>query len=243
MGIILGLFGAGGSILSVPILVYIFEIEPIKATSYSLYIVLFASMFGIIRYLASKDFCMKSLMIFLPFSSLGSYLSRNIALHNMPEIIFTLPKDDFVMYLFALTMIIAGIFTIYLKASESKEKPFFFKSMISLSIGAYIGVIGIGGGFLIIPTLISFFKLDSKKAAGTSLTAIIINSIILTILDISNGISTDYSILLKFIFLSSFGAILGSFLTKKINSENLKNYFGFFVIILGSVIIFTKIIF
>ena len=183
IGIVLGLLGGGGSILTVPILVYLLAIPAYEATAYSLFIVGVTSLTGSINYMRYKLVDFKIALLFSIPSFIGVLLTRKLLLPNLPDLLFTLgdfevSKNLAIMVLFSLLMMMASYSMIKKNNIDIDEKAenkfrliikFFF-------VGVLLGLVGAGGGFLIIPSLIFFAKLDMKTAVGTSLLIISANT-------------------------------------------------------------------
>ncbi len=248
IGISLGLIGSGGSILTVPILVYLFKIDPENATSYSLFIVGITALLGSLSYYKSGYLKVKSALYFMIPSVFSLLLVRKILLPKIPVLLFTIgdievSKNFIIMFAFALFMIIASI-TMIKKPIETRplvKINFFQLSFIGLLIGFVSGFLGAGGGFLIIPALLFFGGLPMKDAVGTSLLIIFINCFIGFGGDIINGVVVNYVFLLTISGIAILGMIIGTLLSKKIDDEKLKPIFGYFVLLMGTYIIIKEI--
>ena len=257
IGLILGLMGGGGSIITVPVLVYILALNPITATAYSLFIVGTTSAFGTIQNLKNKLVDIKTSLMFALPSLVGVYLSRKYIIPAIPETLLTigtfeLHKGMFLMVLFAVVMLLAAksmLQTRKEKEETTKEQLAIIptKAEVAFSlfqvfmIGILVGLIGAGGGFLFIPMLVFITKLPMKTAVATSLFIIAINSLIGFIGDIGST-EIDWPFLLKFSSFSIIGIFLGIYLNKYINEVQLKKGFGYFVLIM-SLVIFVKELF
>jgi uncharacterized membrane protein YfcA len=169
IGAVLGFIGAGGAMLTVPILLYIFDFTPQTATTAALAVVLTAAISGLLPKIKSKEVLFREAFIIW---ALG--LSTNI---GFSILVYRL-SDSLLTTGLALVLITAGM-TMLIKpiAGTEKKIPFLWLILISLIIGMITGLFGIGGGFLAIPILVLFFKVPQGKAAGTSLAIIAINSI------------------------------------------------------------------
>lgn len=244
IGIALGLIGGGGSILTIPILVYLFQVNPKLATSYSLFIVGFSAAIGAIRHYRMGNIKLKSAILFTVPSLCTILFVRKIILPTIPENmlninIFVLTKDVFIMAFFALLMIAASYFMI------KKNKDVMILAHVNLSkivvIGALVGIItgflGAGGGFLIIPALLFFTNMNMKQAVGTSLLIIAFNSLFGFLGDVVNGVEIDYKLLIIIATFASIGIFIGTLLSKKIDGAKLKPAFGWFVLVMGIYII------
>lgn len=248
IGLVLGLTGGGGSILTVPVLVYILGIQPVTATAYSLFIVGMTAAFGsILNYRKGLVELKVGLKFALP-SLVAIYATRKIIVPALPEFFFSLgaisvTKDFFIMALFAIVMMLASFSMLSDKAiSISKTEPSPTGTIIQIfSVGIIIGLVGAGGGFLIIPALVFLAKLPMKKAIGTSIFIIAINSLIGFTGDIGN-LNPNWGFLLIFSFIAILGIFAGVYLSKFIKENNLKKGFGWFVLVM-SILILSKELF
>jgi uncharacterized membrane protein YfcA len=250
IGLSLGLIGGGGSILAVPILVYLFKIHPEQATSYSLFIVGFTSMIGSFSHYKLGNLKIKSALVFAVPSILSLLFVRKIILPLLPDILFSI--DDFditknllIMIVFAFLMIATSVSMIRKskKVKEAKEINFLILSTIGLFVGLIIGFLGAGGGFLIIPALLFFANLPMKQAVGTSLFIIFINSLIGFGGDLLGGVDLNYKLLLIISAMAIIGLFIGTQLSKRIDGAKLKPAFGWFVLVMGIYIIFKELFF
>jgi uncharacterized protein len=253
MGIVLGLIGGGGSILTVPILVYILGYDAVHATSYSLFIVGIASTFGTIQYFRKSLVDIKAAFVFAIPSLISVFLTRAYLMPALPDSLFWISgfevtKSIGVLILFAILMIIAPISM--LKTSKFDDTkvilpqifnyPMIF--LLGFIVGMLAGLVGAGGGFLIIPALVILAKIPIKMAVGTSLLIISINSTFGFTGDMLAGIEIDWLILTVFSLLSIVGMYFGTMLSKRISGATLKKGFGFFVLAMGIFIIVKELI-
>mgnify|MGYP003606333243 FL=1 len=249
IGLVLGLTGGGGSILTVPVLVYLLGINPVISTAYSLFIVGSTSTFGSILNYRKGLVKVKTGLKFAIPSLIAIYFTRKFIVPAIPEVLFkvqetAVTKDFFIMVLFAIVMMLASFSMLSEKrVSVSKTEPNPILTIIQIFIvGIIIGLVGAGGGFLIIPALVFMAKLPMKKAIGTSIFIIAINSLIGFTGDIGN-INPDWSFLLIFSFISILGIFAGIYLNKFINEKNLKKGFGWFVLAMSILILTKEILF
>lgn len=251
IGISLGLIGGGGSILTVPVLVYLFKIEPALATAYSLFIVGTTALVGGLRSAFNKTLDLKTAIIFAIPAFISVYLTRRYIMPIIPPKIFTignfiLTKDIAIMIFFALIMLAAAISMILDKKEEVDEKEHVTEynyPMIFIEgsvVGVLTGIVGAGGGFLIIPALVLFARLPMKKAVGTSLLIIAAKSLIGFLGDIGSGQSIDYPFILTISGIAIAGIFIGIWLAKYIRGKYLKITFGWFVLFMGTYIIFRE---
>lgn len=239
MGMTLGLIGAGGSILTVPILVYLLGVNPVVATGYSLLIVGSAALSGALRYWKSGLVNIKAAIIFALPAMLTVLFTRFLIVPMIPDPILGLSKDMFVMFLFSALMMAAALFML----RPLKETPHVSPALTirrtailvvgSAGVGLLTGMVGAGGGFLIIPTLIALFGLPVKEAIGTSLAIITINSLVGFQGDIASGIIFNWPLLGMFIGLTLLGIWIGTTIGKHVDGARLKKLFGIFTLLIG----------
>jgi len=256
IGISLGLIGGGGSILTVPVLVYLLGVDPVLATAYSLFIVGLSALIGGINYARQGLVDYKTGIIFTIPAFISVYLTRLYIIPLLPDVIFTagdfqMTKNLGILLLFAVLMIVASISMIRKgkpgseKADKNEDAPqkFNFPLIIleGLIVGALTGMVGAGGGFLIIPALVVLAKLPMKKAVGTSLLIIATKSLIGFAGDMQTDLPIDWNFLLIFSAIAATGIFIGTFLSKKIDGAKLKSGFGWFVLIMGSFMIIKEL--
>lgn len=253
MGLTLGLIGGGGSILTVPILVYIFKQDPLQATASSLFIVGSTAAVGGLRYLLKKEVDVKIALLFSIPSFIGVYVVRKIVLPAIPDIISisastTMTKSFIVMITFSVIMLIASLKMILptqLKPDNKKSPPIssiaLFKIIFNgFLIGALAGFVGAGGGFLIIPALTMLFNLPMRIAVGSSLMIIAIQSL-LGFLTSTSLISVDWNFLFFQISIAVAGILLGSYLSQFVSEKKLKTSFGYFALVVGLLIMSERL--
>ena len=252
IGIALGLIGGGGSILTVPVLVYLFSIDAVLATAYSLFIVGATSVIGSISYFLKGWVNVKAAIIFGIPSIIAVFLTRAFIVPSIPEEIlsigsFTLTKSILLMVLFALLMIIASYSMIKkqkIPIGELKQKLEFNYPLIiveGLVVGVLTGLVGAGGGFLIIPALVLLSKLPMKEAVGTSLVIIAAKSLI-GFFGEGGETVIEWLFLFKVSAFAIAGIFIGMAISKKINGEKLKPAFGWFVLLMGIYILIKETI-
>lgn len=251
IGISLGLVGSGGSILTVPVLVYFFHIDPILATTYSLCIVGVSSIAGVISKYKQKLLDSKIIVIFGIPSMLGVLLSRKWILPAIPQEfklfgLMDTTKSGFVMLFFATLMLASALSMILSKKNiESVEtKPNYGLTLIIVGLieGIVTGIVGAGGGFLIIPALVLLGKLPMKKAIASSLFIITIKSLFGFLGDLTHT-TIDFSFLASIVVLATGGIILGNFLNNKMDGAKLKKGFGWFVLAMSLFIFIEQLVF
>ncbi|WP_339896220.1 sulfite exporter TauE/SafE family protein [uncultured Algibacter sp.] len=248
VGLVLGLIGGGGSILTVPLLVYLLGYNPVIATAYSLFVVGTSSMVGTYQKHKKGLVDFKTGLAFSFPSFVAVYLSRRYLVPGIPETLFSfghfeISKGMGIMIFFAIIMLLASISMIRKgkdKEVVSKSQPYYKTFVQGLIIGTITGVIGAGGGFLYVPALVLWANIPMKKAVGTSLIIVTINSLIGFMGDVQT-LDIEWAFLLTFTLISILGIILGVFLSKFVSGPKLKKSFGFFVLIMAIYIIFKEL--
>jgi hypothetical protein len=250
IGLSLGLIGGGGSVLTVPVLVYLFSVEPVMATAYSLFIVGSTSLVGAIPKYKEGLVNMNTAIVFGIPSIASVYFTRRIIVPAIPDNIatiagFELTKPILFMLLFAVLMVFASYSMIVNNKKETDDniKQVFNYPLImieGLLVGLLTGIVGAGGGFLIIPALVLLSKLPMKQAVGTSLVIIAAKSLIGFLGDLSHT-TVDWVLLSKITGLAVIGIFAGNYFSKKIDGTVLKKSFGWFVLVLGVYIILKEL--
>jgi uncharacterized protein len=255
IGLSLGLVGGGGSIITVPVLVYLLNVEPVLATMYSLFIVGSCSLIGAAKAYKRGQINVPVIFVFGSASMLTVFIARHYLVPLLPEYFFTIgplvvTKAVFLMLLFASLMLLTSVSMIRssargrLVAIPAHDEP---RKMLPLflqgaGVGIVTGLLGAGGGFLIIPALVLFGKLPMKTAVGSSLT-------IMTFSSLFGFFSTlpQYTInwiqLLGFTAIAIGGIFIGMALSDKISGHSLRKGFGWFVFIIAIVVLLREIFF
>jgi uncharacterized membrane protein YfcA len=251
IGVSLGLTGGGGSILTVPVLVYIAHIQPILATAYSLFIVGTTSLVGAGNYLRKGLVDVKTAILFAMPSMITVWLVRKFLVHAIPLQLldingWVLTRDVFLMLFFAILMMISAFKMIFFEASdagETKKYSYLLTIVSGLIVGVFSGLVGAGGGFLIVPALVLLMGMQMPIAVGTSLLIIAMNSLLGFTGDFSHIEPIDWNYLFVFSIVGSVGVLLGGYIINFLNADKLKKVFGFFVLMMAVVIIFREICF
>lgn len=236
IGLSLGLIGGGGSVLAVPILVYIMGLGAKTAIATSLVIVGTVSLIGIIPHWLQGNVNLSVAAMFVPTAMLGSYLGARLT--GLPWITETIQ-----LICFALVMVSASMMMIWqVKPTHHKydlfETNHHFKyqrlviPLEGLGVGILTGFVGVGGGFLIIPALVLFGGIPMKEAIGTSLMIITFNSIA-GFVGYLGQVNLDWNLTIFFAIAASLGTITGAYLTRFIEAKQLQKAFGYFVLAIG----------
>jgi uncharacterized membrane protein YfcA len=255
IGISLGLIGGGGSILTVPVLVYLFKVDPVLATAYSLFIVGLSSLVGAYPKYKSGMIDLKTAVVFGIPSIIAVFLTRKVLVPAIPDTLFNIGNLEFtkalaMMILFAILMVAASVSMIRDKKDAAQDvngERHFNYPMILLEgavVGVLTGLVGAGGGFLIIPALVMLSKLPMKQAVGTSLLIIAAKSLIGFTGDVmENAAKMDWTLLVAVTSLAIVGIFVGNQMSKKIDGAALKKGFGWFVLVMGIYIIVKELVF
>ncbi len=256
VGLILGLIGSGGSILSLPILVYIFGVNPVLATGYSLFIVGTTSLIGSIKNLKDNLINYDTTLFFSISAIISVYITQKHILGIIPDIIYSsdimiLTKEKMIMLLFSILMLVAGIFMVKKSPKTivkiKKIKTIAPNKLLVLTEGTLTGfltgLVGAGGGFIIVPVLVILAKLRMKHAIATSLAIISLKSLIGFIGAVEFwGTAIEWEFLLSFTMLSIVGIFVGQYFNHKVASDKLKDIFGIFVISIAIIILIKTVL-
>ncbi|NJN76327.1 MAG: sulfite exporter TauE/SafE family protein [Synechococcaceae cyanobacterium RL_1_2] len=245
IGVSLGLLGGGGSVLALPVLVYVMDIDPKSAIAMTLIIVGIVSLLGTVPHARKGNVNLKTAVVFGSATMVGAYLGARIA---------TLPfvTSGFQMILFGLAMLSAAVLMIY-RTTQTKAEPnqeldqvtyikptckycWLWLMTEGLGVGVLTGLVGVGGGFAIVPALVLLGKIPMKQAIGTSLLIIACNSIA-GLLGYLGHVVIDWQITVGFTFLAAVGTILGSYLTQFVSTQQLQKAFGYFLLIVASFVL------
>jgi uncharacterized membrane protein YfcA len=251
IGVTLGLIGGGGSILTVPALVYLVGVAPVPATAYSLFVVGLTALVGAVAYMRQGLISYRTAVVFGIPSFVAVFLTRRFIVPALPEQLFTVAgiavsRDLGIMLLFAVLMIVASLSMIRRGTREERSGEVEYNYPVifleGLAVGVLTGLVGAGGGFLIIPALVVLARLPMKLAVGTSLLIIAVKSLIGFTGDLVS-MPIDWGFLALFSGFAILGILLGSWLTGFISGARLKPAFGWFTLAMGVSIIGREIVF
>ena len=257
IGLSLGIMGGGGSILTVPVLVYLMGVSPVLSTAYSLFVVGNTSLVGAAGYLRKGLVSLKTAVVFLAPSLLAVFVVRKVLMPAIPHEVlavggFIVTKDLLVLVAFAVLMVAAATSMIRSRQAEAVlaeelHQPHAFNYPLILGIGLVVGTltgfVGAGGGFLIIPALVLGARLPMKLAVGTSLAIIALNSLIGFSGDLGAGTPIAWPFLLGFLAFALGGIVLGTYLARFIPGAKLKPAFGWFTLAMGTFILVKELLF
>jgi uncharacterized membrane protein YfcA len=252
IGLSLGLIGAGGSILTIPVFVYILKKDPVSSSVYSMFVVGISSMAGSVQSIFNKLVDFKAVLTFGIPSVIGVFIARKTIFPVIPDELFSigsfvLSKDMLLMLCLSSLMFLAArrMLKPALKNKrvdhEDKQVPISFV-LRGLFVGIITGLLGIGGGFLIVPALYLLLNLPVKKAIGTALLIITINSLF-GFLNSYGSTEIEWHLLMKFSMGAVLGIIIGTRLAQRIPGDYLKKTFGWVILSMSFYIIYRQFFF
>jgi len=248
IGISLGLLGGGGSILAVPILIYVMGVSTKSAIAMSLMIVGSVSLIGAVPHWRAGNINFKNAFIFGATTMLGAFLGAKAAA-TLPFITGAVQ-----MALFAGLMLVAAVLMIRRKDRTEQPKPEITSSSSSrdnpiwrwlqitasgLGVGILTGLVGVGGGFAIVPALVLLLKTPMKEAIGTSLLVIAMNSAT-GFLGYLGHVNLDWKLMIDFLLAASVGILIGAYLGRFVSAKQLQKGFGFFLLAMSAFILFEN---
>lgn len=239
IGLSLGLIGGGGSVLAVPIMVYVLGVPAKSAIAMSMFVVGFVSLLGVIPQWQQGNVNLKTFAIFTPAAMVGTFLGAKIA--GMPWV-----TDTFQLVAFGVVMVVSSVLMI---RKSNKRVPSSVGAMArqeththhgvlpnwllipieGVVVGVLTGFVGVGGGFLIIPALVLLGGIPMKEAVGTSLLIIAFKSAI-GFMEYLNHVTLDWQLMITFTLAASIGMAGGAYLSRRIDARHLQKGFGYFVL-------------
>jgi len=250
IGLCLGVIGAGGSILTIPVLVYLLKTDPLVSTIYSMFIVGACSFVGTVLSAVKNCIDFKAAVWFGIPSVIGVFAARKLIFPLLPEKFFcigslTVSKDVFIMVVLAGVMLFVSLRMLKNNSAQVRHDkalhlPTSFFVLQGVITGIVTGLLGVGGGFLIVPALLLWARLSIKIAIGTALLIITINSA----MGFASGyssIATDWALLLKYATGAIVGILAGTRLADKLPADNLKKILAWFIIITSVYVLYRQI--
>ena len=249
-GLVLGLLGGGGAAISIPILHYVFHVPPSIATGYSLLIVGFTAMLGTVQNLRLGLVRYKALLECGLPALISIYIMRRFLIHSIPNVFiavqgYQLTKDTFILLLLAFFMAMVGRNMISAAKPSNKgikKTPYISILIQSIVIGLFTGMVGAGGGFLLIPLLLSSEPMEFRNATATSLTLVTLNSFIGFLGDVQSNIHIDWPFLLGFSACSIVGIIIGISVAHRIDNKKLRMLFGYTMMSIAIFILIKEVV-
>jgi uncharacterized protein len=242
IGLSLGLLGSGGSIITVPVLVYLFGQDPKQAVAGSLFVVGVVALTGALGYLKRRSVDLRAVMLFGSPGMLGTSAGTWVS---------TYLPGQFQLGLFAIVMLIAAAFMlrgVVRRAAQSEHRPLEAAAPNStaaassvrlvasgVGVGVLTGVVGVGGGFLIVPALIAAARLDMARATGTSLAIIALNCVVgFAQHSVAASASLDWTVLTTVAALGIAGSLAGQLVAGKLSPRALRITFALMLIALAA---------
>ncbi len=248
IGVSLGLMGGGGSVLAVPILVYVMGVDPKSAIAMTLFIVGIVSIVGLIPHWRQGNINLKKAAIFGSATMVGAFAGAQLT--RLPFITGTVQ-----LILFAVMMLLAAAFMIRKKTTDHvanqpsvEDYPppvcrycWLWLLTEGLGIGVLTGLVGVGGGFAIVPALVLLGKTPMKEAIGTSLVIIVMNALAGFLGYWGQpDVVFDWAIMVNFTFVASLGILIGGYAAKFLKAKQLQQGFGYFLLAVSAFILFQQ---
>ncbi|MBE8222147.1 MAG: sulfite exporter TauE/SafE family protein [Bdellovibrionales bacterium] len=244
IGLFLGLLGGGGSILTVPIFVYLIGLSTKTSIALSLAVVGAVSLIGVFKHWKLGNVNFKIVALFSPFAMVGTFFGAKLSKYV---------SGSFQLILFAVVMLIAAVFMFKKNKNSTKKTPstnenkktsYSTKDILIIAtegifVGILTGLVGVGGGFLIVPALVLLTKIPMKEAVGSSLLIISLKSFA-GFYGYLGQVNIDWNFLLIFIAIASVGIFIGTYLIRFISQAQLKKVFSIFLIIMGVFILYKN---
>ncbi|HEY0867532.1 MAG TPA: TSUP family transporter [Fimbriimonas sp.] len=251
IGLSLGLVGGGGSILTVPLLVYAFGLGATDATASSLAIVGVTALFGAVDHGRRGNVDYRAALGFAIPSVAGVYLMRRYVIPSLPENLFSLgmlhvTKDRLSLVLFGVLMLFASMSMIRNRAEEtpveSSQTAAWRLAIQGFATGTMTGSVGAGGGFLIVPALVLLARIPMRRAVATSLLVIAVNSLLGFMGDLQSGRAIDWPLVSAVSAIAVGGALIGSYLGRFVSGAKLKSGFGYLVLVTGLFVVAGEVL-
>ncbi|MBS1724696.1 MAG: sulfite exporter TauE/SafE family protein [Armatimonadetes bacterium] len=233
MGLVLGLLGGGGGVLTVPILVSLFHIEPVRATGCSLFVVGSTSLVGAVQGLVKRQYDPAPLTAFAACSIVGAFTARRFLVPSLPPLIFGVSKGNVLMGAFVVTMVYVGVRMMLNKSSEKvpESRPVWILAALGLAIGVVSGFLGAGGGFLIVPALSLVLGYEMTKAVPASLFVIALQSLAGFAGELGQPI--PWTLLLEVTAIALVGMAVGLAVRPRVDAQRLRKGFSVLVLLVA----------
>jgi uncharacterized membrane protein YfcA len=235
IGLSLGLMGGGGSILTVPIFVYVLAFDPKLAIAMSLPVVGVTSLVGALGHWRAGNVDLKTAALFGVVAMTAAYVGARLAAFLTGAVQLSLLA---VIMLVAAVSMFRNARRAESAAEESEERPASLALLVPVAVcvGLVTGVVGIGGGFLIVPALVLLGRISMKQAVGTSLLVIAMNCAS-GFVGYLGRVDIPWMFVFGFTTIAVFGILAGTYLVRYVSQRALKQAFSVFLIVMGSFIL------
>ena len=241
VGLVLGLLGGGGSVLTVPILIYVLHVPVKPAIAMSLCVGGIVAFIGFLSHLRQRTVRARVALIFGVFAVVAAFAGARLARH-IPEVVQ--------LVIFAIVGLVGSVLMLRggFKRSAVQEGPFEFKfapravtllALQGLVVGFLTGIIGVGGGFLIVPALVLVAGLPMRIAIGTSLLVITMNALA-GFAGYLGHIEIDWNLVAWFTSIAAVGSIVGSAISKQVPQQKLRQVFGYLLIAVSLYVLYRR---
>ncbi|MFK5987092.1 MAG: sulfite exporter TauE/SafE family protein [Pseudomonadota bacterium] len=252
-GLLLGVFGSGGSIITMPALLYLLNVEPKSAIAMSLGIVAITATITAMQHWRHGNVDLRITAVFGFFGVIGTYLGALVGV--ITPVVIQLTVFALVMYAAAWKMLkpseqsipqqhhrSVGAMAVNLTVANADELQYGHIAIHGITVGILTGIVGVGGGFLIVPALVLLSGLSMKKAVGTSLSIVALKSFA-GFSGYAGSVTIDYQMMGIFTIIAVIGSVAGSQLGHRLPAQLLKRGFGGFLLLVASYIIFKSVLF
>ena len=232
VGFVLGLLGGGGSVLTVPILIYALDVPVKPAIATSLCVVGLVAFIGFLTHARQGTVAKRVALIFGPFAVVAAYAGARVAKHVPGEaqlIMFALISLVGSVMMFRGTFRNASAQGAAPYKREIEARTFILLALEGIAVGFITGLIGIGGGFLIVPALVLVAGLPMRLAVGTSLLVITMNALS-GFAGYVGTVPVDWNLVVWFSAVAAVGSITGTLVSKRVPQQRLKQVFGVLLI-------------
>ncbi len=243
-GLLLGIFGSGGSIATTPALLYLLNIEPKSAIAMSLGIVAITAAITSVQHWRKGNVNLKVTAVFGAFGIIGTY--GGALLGVITPVTIQLTIFAFVMYAAAWKMLkkkhkSVGAAAVECPDGNCEEFQYKHIAIHGIAVGVLTGVVGVGGGFLIVPALVLLSGLSMKEAVGTSLSIVALKSFA-GFAGYAGAVEIDYILMANFTAIAIAGSFIGSHISHRLPGALLQKGFGLFLLVVASYIILKTLI-
>ena len=235
VGIVLGMLGAGGSILTVPIFVYVLKYDPKSAIAMSLPVIGLVSLIGVVGHWRAGRVALRTALVFGVVAMLGSLAGTRLA---------AFVSGTLQLAIFGAVMLAAAVFMFRSASAQDAAEAdaslrFLVLAPVGFTVGVLTGLVGVGGGFMIVPALVLLARIPMKQAVGTSLLVIAMNAFA-AFAGYLGRVPMDWAMMGLFTLLAIAGIVLGSWLVRFVPQQALKRAFAVLLVLMGSWILYNN---